>query len=261
MGIGVGTWSLIWLPRDVASSRFFTDAHKNCAAQRMMHEKTEISWIQGMQVLRDWKIWALAGAVFLCGVGSASSSNFLPVMIKRLTDDTIRANLLTIGPNLVAATIMMSVSWFSDRTQQRAYFALGSIAIALVGWVLLAALNLLHRTELGYFFTYLTTGGTFIPLLLIPAWVGANTRSTSERAVALGLLSMFQNLGGIVSSAVYRAQDAPIYRPALLTVSGCLGGFLVITAIMRFVYSGLNRGLREGVEGPKGFEPGAKYMV
>ncbi|KAL3491509.1 major facilitator superfamily domain-containing protein [Aspergillus germanicus] len=262
MGVSVGAWALFWLPRDVSSSRFFTEAHKHCAAQRMAYEKAEVSWVKGMQVLRDWKVWALASAVFLCGVGSASSSNFLPVMIKRLTQDTVRANLLTIGPNLVAAATMMTVSWFSDRTQQRAYFAIGPIAIALVGWVLLASLNLIHRTELGYFFTYLTTGGTFIPLLLIPAWVGANTRSTSERAVALGLLSMFQNLGGIVSSGVYRAQDAPIYRPALLTVSGCLGGFLVITVMMRFVYARLNRKLREGVQdGPKGFELGARYMV
>jgi hypothetical protein len=90
MGVSVGAWALFWLPRDVSSSRFFTEAHKHCAAQRMAYEKSEVSWVKGMQVLRDWKVWALASAVFLCGVGSASSSNFLPVcalpsLIKRVS--------------------------------------------------------------------------------------------------------------------------------------------------------------------------------
>ncbi|KAL4962462.1 major facilitator superfamily domain-containing protein [Aspergillus stella-maris] len=247
MGVIVGSWALPWLPRSVETSRFFTSAQKQCAAQRMAHGQTEISWLNGLSVLRDWKIWAFAFSTFLCGVGSASSSNFLPVMIKRLTNDTVHANLLTIGPNLVAATVMMSVSWLSDFTQQRAYYAIGSGTVALIGWILFASLDLVHEGGVGYFLTYLIVSGTFLPLLLLPAWIGANVKITSERAVALGLISMTQNLGGIVSSAVYRAQDAPTYRPALVIVSGCLAGFLLICVGMRVVYARLNR--TEGKEG------------
>ncbi|KAL4794845.1 hypothetical protein BDV19DRAFT_389747 [Aspergillus venezuelensis] len=147
-------------------------------------------------------------------------------MIKRLTNDTVRANLLTIGPDLVAATVMMSVSWLSDFTQQRAYCAIGSGTAALIGWILFASLDLVTEGGVGYFLTYLILSGTFLPLLLLHAWIGANIRVTSERAVALGLISMTQNLGGIVSSTVYRAQDVPTYRPALVTVSGVFGWVL-----------------------------------
>ncbi|KAL4876204.1 major facilitator superfamily domain-containing protein [Aspergillus karnatakaensis] len=259
MGVTVGSWSLFWLPRDVQSSRFFTEEQKRCHAQRMAFEKTELSWIKGLQVLKDWKTWAFATSIFFVGVGSASSSNFLPVMIKRITQDTVRANLFTIGPNLVAATTMMTVSWFSDRTQQRAWFAIGANGVALIGWILFASLDVIKETEVGYFLTYLIVSGTFLPLLLIPAWVGANTRSSSERAVALGLISMFQNLGGIVSSGVYRDQDAPTYRPALITVSACLAAFLAICISMRVVYSRMNKALKSDEE--KNTAARAPYML
>ncbi len=256
MGVLAGTWALFWLPRDVSTSRFFTRAQKHCAAQRMAHGHTDISWLKGLAVLRDWRVWAFASSTLLCGVGSASSSNFLPVMIKRLTNDTVRANLLTIGPNLVAATVMMTVCFLSDYTQQRAYFALGSASVALIGWILFASLDLVEETGIGYFLTYLIVSGTFLPLLLVPAWIGANTKTTSERAVAMGLISMSQNLGGIVSSGVYREQDAPTYRPALITVSGCLVGFLGICGYMRVVYARLNRRLH-GESKPQGVQ----YML
>jgi hypothetical protein len=127
------------------------------------------------------------------------------VVIKRLTNDTVRANLLTIGPNLVAATVMMTVSYLFGMAQQRAWFATGAITVVLIGWVLFASLDLVEKTGVGIFLTYLIISGAILPLLLVLAWVGANRRSSSECAVALGLLSMFQNLGRIVSSGVYRS--------------------------------------------------------
>lgn len=149
-------------------------------------------------------------------------------MIKRLTDDTVQASLYTIGPNLTAVVIQLTTCYLSDRMQQRAWFSMGSILVSMIGWILLGSLDLVNHVRVGYFLTYLLTFGTFTPALLIPAWVGVNTPSASGRAVALGLVSMFQNLGGIISSAVYRAQDAPVYRPALITVSVFQGVFIVI---------------------------------
>ncbi|KAL2216043.1 major facilitator superfamily domain-containing protein [Thermoascus aurantiacus ATCC 26904] len=208
--VEIALWALLWLPRSVQASH-------------LKVKKSEFfSWVEGIHVLKDWKVWTFAFSALLYGVGVASSSNFLPVMIKRLTDDTVQASLYTIGPNLTAVVIQLTTCYLSDRMQQRAWFSMGSILVSMIGWILLGSLDLVNHL------TYLLTFGTFTPALLIPAWVGVNTPSASGRAVALGLVSMFQNLGGIISSAVYRAQDAPVYRPALITVSDFQGVFIVI---------------------------------
>jgi hypothetical protein len=230
----------------VQSSRFFTPEQKQCASLRLAQNTETFSWHAGFYVLKDWRIWMFALSALLYGVGSASTSNFLPVMIERLTDSSVRANLYTIGPNLTGALVMCVTCWVSDRLQQRALVAVTVVIVSIVGWILLATLDLVHHVKVGYFLTYLLTFGTFTPMLLIPAWVGANAQSESARAVALGFVSMFTNLGGIVSSGVYRSQDAPTYRPALITVSVCQAVFVVICLGMRGVYGRMNRELARG---------------
>lgn len=79
MAVGVGIWAFIILPKDIQSSRYFTSAQKLCATQRKAREVSEVSWTQGLTILKDGKLWIFAAALFFCGVGSNSSSNFLPV--------------------------------------------------------------------------------------------------------------------------------------------------------------------------------------
>lgn len=167
-------------------------------------------------------------------------------MIKRLTTEATTANLYTVGPNLVAAVFQVSICWLSDRYQQRASFACATTVVSLIAWILLGTLDLVHLPQVGYFLTYLITGATFLPSNLVPAWVAANTPTTTGRAVALGLNYMAMNLAGIVSSLVYRAEDAPVYRPALVT-SGCTQGvFIIIALLMRQYYARLNKKLDSG---------------
>lgn len=90
------------------------------------------------------------------------------------------------------------------------------------------------------------TFGTFTPGILVPAWVASNTHTTTGRALTLGLLFGFQNLGGIVSSAVFRAQDAPVYKPALITVAVTQGVFIVVCLAQRQYYARINYKLAKG---------------
>ncbi|PCG88203.1 Major facilitator superfamily domain, general substrate transporter [Penicillium occitanis (nom. inval.)] len=247
ISVGIAFIALMALPHSVQESRWFTATQKQCASLRLEYNpEMEFNLRDGFIVLKDWKIWTFALCGLLYGVGSSSTSNFLPVMIKRLTQDTVRANLYTIGPNLTGALMMYISCWVSDRIQQRALVSIVVIVVSMIGWILLGALDLVHHVKVGYFLTYLLTFGTFVPMLLVPAWVGANTQSTSARAVALGFISMCTNLGGIVSSGAYRAQDAPTYRPALITVFVCQAVFVVICAGMRMVYARMNRDLARG---------------
>lgn len=119
----------------------------------------------------------------------------------------------------------------------------------MIGWILLSSLPLVHAAGVGYFLMYVQIFGTFMPGVLVTTWVAENNPSTSRRAVALGLLAMFQNLGSIVSSCAHRVQDAPAYQPALVTIAACQFGFLLICAAMRVAYTCLNvRLARDGKE-------------
>lgn len=78
-------------------------------------------------------------------------------MVKRLTQDTAKANLYTVGPNLTASFIQLLTSWLSDHFQQRGTIASGALLVSLIGFVLLGTLDLLHHVKVGYFITVRAT--------------------------------------------------------------------------------------------------------
>ncbi len=102
-----------------------------------------------------------------------------------------------------------------------------TVCVSLLAWILLGTLDLDHNANVGYFLTYLITSATFIPSNLVPVWLAANVPTTTGRAVALGLNYMAMNLAGVCSSVSFRDQDAPVYRPALITAGITQGVFVV----------------------------------
>lgn len=107
----------------------------------------------------------------------------------------------------------------------------------MIGFILLGTLQLTRLVGVGYFCTFLITFGTFTAAVLVPAWVSGNVASRSARATTLGLISGLQNLGGIISSLVFRSKDAPVYRPALIT-SGVFQGCVVVLAAIGWAWYG-----------------------
>ncbi|KAI1775647.1 MFS general substrate transporter [Hypoxylon cercidicola] len=266
--IAVSAYLWIFAPRSPETSRWYTEEEvrlaKNRLEQDSQDQDTKFRWDDAKKQLKHWPTWAFAFMALMYGVGVASSSNFLPTMIKRLTSKATTANLYTIGPNLTASVFQVSICWLSDRYQQRATFACGTTVVSLVAWILLGTLDLVHQPQVGYFLTYLITFATFIPSNLVPAWLASNTPSTTGRAVSLGLNYMAMNLAGVVSSLIYRAEDAPVYRPALITV-GCTQGVFIITAVlMRQYYVRLNKKIDSGeLSSAPGMEnrPDYRYAV
>ncbi|KAI1074217.1 MFS general substrate transporter [Whalleya microplaca] len=246
----VAVYLYIFAPRSPEKSRWYSNEDVKLARLRLEQDSQDqdktFHWQDAKKQLKHWPTWAYAFMALMYGVGVASSSNFLPTMIRRLTKDTPTANLYTIGPNLTASVFQLLTCWLSDRYQQRALFACGTTCISLLAWILLGTLDLVHLPQAGYFLTYLITFATFIPSNIVPAWLASNTHTTTGRAVALGMNYMAMNLAGIISSLTYRDEDAPVYRPALVTC-GCTQGVFIVTALLtRHYYATLNKKLDSG---------------
>jgi hypothetical protein len=57
---------------------------------------------------------------------------------------------------------------------------------------------------------------------------------------------MDQNLAGIIRPAVFRDQDGPIYKPALVTIACCEAAFMVVCLALREHFRRLNKKLDSG---------------
>ncbi|KAI1773189.1 MFS general substrate transporter [Hypoxylon cercidicola] len=248
--VGVGLLLFLILPHSIEKSRWFSDEEKRLSRLRLEEDSQDVDknfrWEDAKKETKDWTTWIFTLMPLLYGVGVVSSSNFLPTIVKRIAITPAKANLYTVGPNLTAAAVQLATTWVSDRFQQRATIACGTLFVSFLAWILLAVLNLVKHVEVGYFLTYLLTFGTFTPGILVPVWVASNTTTTTGRAFRLGLNFMAQNLAGIISSAVFRAEDAPVYKPALITVACCQAVFIVVCLGLREHFRRLNKKLERG---------------
>ncbi|RFU25169.1 hypothetical protein B7463_g11168, partial [Scytalidium lignicola] len=237
------------LPQGVSQSRYFNEEEGKCSKIRLAlyteSQEAKFTWRAALLPLFHWQTWMFGAMALGYGVACASISNFLPTIIKRLATNTVRANLLTIAPN-ISGGLFMVVCWISDRYQQRALCAIGATIISMIGFIVLGTADLVHHTGAGYFCTFLLTFGTFTPAVIVPAWLSSNQSSLSGRATQLGLIAGLQNIGGIISSESFRSQDSPVYAPALI-VSACFQGFMILSATGAYLYyRQMNRKLDSG---------------
>ncbi|KAK4541578.1 hypothetical protein LTR36_007875 [Oleoguttula mirabilis] len=248
--IAIGLMLYVVLPHGTETARWLSAEEKEVARVRLYEDTKEedhgFHWEDVAKECKSWETWVYTLMPLLYGVGVTSSSNFLPTIVKRVAITTSKANLYTVGPNLVAAFLMLSFQWLSDRIQQRAYIAAGTVFYALIGWVLIATLDLVQMPRVGYFLTYLTTSGSFIAGNVVPVWTASNTTTSTGRAFRLGLSFMGQNIAGVISSSVFRDQDAPVYKPALITIACTEGMFIVLCLGLRTHFARLNKKLDRG---------------
>lgn len=85
MTVGIAVLVFFVLPRDT-NSRWFTPEEQRVAQLRLLRESDsegvgKISWKTGLAVFGNWHVWTFVAMAFLCGVGVASASNFLPVCV------------------------------------------------------------------------------------------------------------------------------------------------------------------------------------
>jgi len=67
---------------------------------------------------------------------------------------------------------------------------------------------------------------------MLSTWYSNNAISENKRAVLQGVMVAIANSSGLISSNIFRAQDAPAYIPALAT-SAAIGG---LTAVLAFTF-------------------------
>lgn len=266
--VGMSAVLFAVLPRSIESSRFFSPEEKKLARARLEEGTLDASgggaggqeeqlerfrWADARAALLQPESWAFMLMALSFGVALTGAANFLPSMIRRLTRDTARANLFTIGPHLTAMASQLGATFFNNRVQQRGLLIACFAGVAGVAWVLLATLDLSSSgagdrrgVDVGYFLTYLIMAGTFTPPPLVAEWIASNSPTSTGRALRLGMFATAIPIGGIISSVAFRAQDAPVYQRGLLTCASFIVLLAVLAAGMRVHFARLNARMDRG---------------
>lgn len=185
---------------------------------------------------------------FCIGVPLYSVSNFLPQIVARLGYGTVKTNLYTVAPNIVGSVFLLCVAFSSDHWRERSMHLATCLTLVFIGFVVLATIDVKDHVGVGYFCCFLLACGAYISSPLLSTWYNNNTPDENQRAILTPVLVASANAMGLVSSNIFRPQDAPNYVLASI-ISACFAGVGAVLALCVGIYMRLDNMRRNRQQG------------
>lgn len=186
--------------------------------------------------LKDWKCWGYAVIYMGCLMPLYAFSLFLPTIIAGMGHKGTRAQLLSVPPYAVAATLTIIIGWLGDRTRQRAILNMIVVVIGIAGFTMLIASS---NPTIQYAGTFLGAVGIYPTIPNTLSWCSNNIEGVYKRGVIIGIVVGSGNLNGVVSSNIFLVEEKPRYWTGHGMVLGYMTLFLLGGTV--FMYTMLRR--------------------
>ncbi|KEQ66408.1 putative pantothenate transporter [Aureobasidium melanogenum CBS 110374] len=182
---------------------------------------TKLNLRDCFQTWKNWKfvLWCIIS--FTYSVAFTTTATFLPQIVARLGFSAVKTNLWTVAPNSVGFVVLLCITKSSDYFRERSLHIVLALCISLTGLIILTAIDVVDNKAVAYFACFLLCSGAYIPSCLVHSWHNNNNVNESSRAATTGLLVGLGNLSGILSTATFRTEYAPAYRPTLIVTAAC----------------------------------------
>lgn len=231
-----------WMVFDFPDTARFLSPEERLRAQRRLRadnqtraEAEQISRKYVYQALKDWKTWLYAVQYMGCLCPLYSFSLFLPTILLAMGYEGTHAQLMSVPPYAVAATMTVFVGWLADRTKWRGY---SNMVVSLIGCLGFAMLLGSKNPHVQYAGTFLGAAGIYPTVPNTLSWASNNVEGSLKRGVMVGVVVGWGNMNGVVSSNIYMTPEKPRYWTGHGTVLAymfvCLfGGTVAMHILLR----------------------------
>lgn len=240
--------------------RAFINARLKADSDATQHEG--FTWGNVLSAIKDPKVW-LYNAVFhtlslplytlslflVSFMKMIPSSLYLqltlssqPSIIAALGYTNWQAQLLTVPPYALAAILTVTYAIVSERFGIRAPFIIASSFTAIIGYIiLLSNPDPKHRPGQSYAGVFFAAAGIYPSVALGLSWPAMNVSGQTKRAAANGLQITIGNLGAVIGTQLYRANDGPKYVVGHSVALAYLCGNILVVSTLWFVLSRINK--------------------
>ncbi|CAE7194997.1 unnamed protein product [Rhizoctonia solani] len=228
----IGALSFFYMHDLPENAKFLTDKERTRLLDMIKADSpdlaTHFDWKFVRQAFCDYKSWVYS-IIYIGGlIPVYAFSLFIPQIIKDLGYTAANAQLMSTPPYCLAMFVAFAAATFSDKVGRRAPFVMGLQLLSITGYAMVRATGNPHVSYAGIF---LTCSGVYSTVPCLISWVSNNVGGDTKRGVVLAMIIGIGNLGGICSSFVYRAKDAPRYKLGhnviigSLSMAFCAAGF------------------------------------
>ncbi|KAI1413948.1 MFS general substrate transporter [Hypoxylon sp. FL1857] len=184
--------------------------HQRLAADSDATHDERFTWAAVVEALKDPNCWLYGLGFHTMSLPLYTLSLFLPTIIANLGYTAATAQLLTVPPYAFAFVTTASIAVLSERLGQRAIFIGGSAIFAAIGYaILLGNTDPVGRPGVSYVGVFFSAGGIYPATALVLSWPAINVSGQTKRAIANAMQISIGNLGAVLGTQLYRANDGP----------------------------------------------------
>ncbi|THX06127.1 major facilitator superfamily transporter [Aureobasidium pullulans] len=189
---------------------------------------------QVAECFMDPQTWLLSLITISSSVPNGAVSSFQATLIKGFGYDSKQTALLQIPGGACSVVSILIATYLAGKFDQRGLNVVTLLIPGILGGALMAFLP--EDNKAGKLIgNYLTNCiGASLPLMY--SWVGANYAGHTKKVTMNAILLISFCLGNIIGPLTFRAEDAPEYIPAKITIIVTCATAVVLTLILRAYY-------------------------
>ncbi|KIK51651.1 hypothetical protein GYMLUDRAFT_251865 [Collybiopsis luxurians FD-317 M1] len=254
----LGVFTFFFLPDRPESTHFLSEREREIALRRMNRGTggdigAVVNKSHVTMAFQDWRVYCGGVIYFALMCSLASTSAFLPTILKTFGFSNAQVQLMTVPPYAVAMFVLVVSCWISDRVQTRGIPLAVACFVGGMGYLILLFAD--ENIHARYFATFCITSGTYTSVGIIVAWFAHNLGSETKRATGIPLFVAIGQCGSILGSHLFPTTEAPRYIKGF-AVSCAIELFAVICALIMTVSYRLDNARRNKLHGvPKADAP------
>ncbi|KAL3459374.1 major facilitator superfamily domain-containing protein [Aspergillus heterothallicus] len=258
----IGAVTLFALPHKLSTAWFLTDPERAHAIHRMHLDTAAVDgatganteemdhtvrWSDLRTALTDWRKMLIIVFTGCAAVPAYGFAIFLPLIVRGMGYDGVRANLMCVPPFLGGAAALVAFVFVSDRVRERSLTAAAAMLFSVVGYIALIACGTgRDNVRYGFLFVIMVGAGSVNPLTA--AWLNDNTPDKATRSIVMGLYG-WNNVSGVIAGQIYSAKYGPSYYTSVCVTLGIVVFGMLGIVGTRVSYMLENRRRRELIAG------------
>ncbi|KAJ5819594.1 hypothetical protein N7474_005185 [Penicillium riverlandense] len=249
--------------RAAKSWRFLTEKESAFIIRRINQDRRDgdlepFSLGKFLMPALDPKIWGF-GMIFFClTTVTYAIAYFLPIILRDGMGFGVgESECLVAPPYGLAGILMYSTAWVGDKYRIRGAILVVNALICIIG---LPMMGFAEGNATRYAGVFLTVAGANANIPACMAYQANNVRGQWTRALSSATLVGLGGVGGIVSSLVFRTQDAPEYRPGMWAAIACNILIILIVLVLSVWFRHCNRQADRGKRVIEG-SPDFRYTI
>ncbi|CEJ59615.1 Putative Major facilitator superfamily transporter [Penicillium brasilianum] len=248
--------AFLWLPASPTETRsvicrnpWYTEREEAIMVNRILRDdpakgltalKEPVRWSNIKEAWMDRSMWGLYFIGLVAYIPATPVQGYLTLTLKRIGFTTFNANMLTVPSAVLQIFTMLAISFSSNYFNDRAFHVVfGDF------WVMPLLVGLLTLPNGGrdwsrFTLVTLISGYPYFHPI-VSSWISENSFDVKKRAITAATYNVIVQVGSLIGSQIYRADDAPYYHRGNSVLLAICVFTIVVVIIQRELLRHLNR--------------------